>query len=385
MREILEIDATSRAARIQAGVLGPDLENQLRPHWIHAAAFSAIVRVLHPRRMAGDPRGRSLRDALHAHRRPDGVDARRHARRRQRIATAPGIRCGTVSRPDVPGFRRERSASSPRHGCACTHGRGGTRPRRSPSTTGRPRSPRPARSPRPGYTRRTAGCSTPPRHSSTRAPRFPADCSCSRSSRPTIPLARGWQRALAIAAEHRGTVIAERDRDAQVDETAANDASTTWRSSFLRMPYQRDALARRSVIAETFETACTWAPIRRPSRRASSRLPAMPSSGSAEPASSPAGSRTSTPTAPPRTTASTAADGGTPSSSSGTTSRLRCPTRSSRTAARITHHHAVGRDHRPWYDRQRPEPFAQRAARGEGRARPCRDHEPGCARRRRRA
>jgi alkyldihydroxyacetonephosphate synthase len=25
----------------------------------------------------------------------------------------------------------------------------------------------------------------------------------------------------------------------------------------------------------------------------------------------------------------------------------------------ITHHHAVGRDHRPWYDRQRPEGFAR--------------------------
>jgi alkyldihydroxyacetonephosphate synthase len=24
----------------------------------------------------------------------------------------------------------------------------------------------------------------------------------------------------------------------------------------------------------------------------------------------------------------------------------------------ITHHHAVGRDHHPWYDRQRPQPFA---------------------------
>jgi alkyldihydroxyacetonephosphate synthase len=24
----------------------------------------------------------------------------------------------------------------------------------------------------------------------------------------------------------------------------------------------------------------------------------------------------------------------------------------------ITHHHAVGRDHRRWYDRQRPEPYA---------------------------
>ena len=26
--------------------------------------------------------------------------------------------------------------------------------------------------------------------------------------------------------------------------------------------------------------------------------------------------------------------------------------------ATVTHHHAVGRDHRPGYDRQRPEPFA---------------------------
>jgi alkyldihydroxyacetonephosphate synthase len=28
----------------------------------------------------------------------------------------------------------------------------------------------------------------------------------------------------------------------------------------------------------------------------------------------------------------------------------------------ITHHHAVGRDHRPWYDRQRPEAFARALA-----------------------
>lgn len=32
----------------------------------------------------------------------------------------------------------------------------------------------------------------------------------------------------------------------------------------------------------------------------------------------------------------------------------------------ITHHHAVGRDHRRWYDQQRPSPFAAalRAAKG---------------------
>ena len=28
----------------------------------------------------------------------------------------------------------------------------------------------------------------------------------------------------------------------------------------------------------------------------------------------------------------------------------------------ITHHHAVGRDHRPWYDRQRPDVFARALA-----------------------
>ena len=33
-------------------------------------------------------------------------------------------------------------------------------------------------------------------------------------------------------------------------------------------------------------------------------------------------------------------------------------TRSLRHGATITHHHAVGRDHRPWYDRQRPSLFA---------------------------
>ena len=33
----------------------------------------------------------------------------------------------------------------------------------------------------------------------------------------------------------------------------------------------------------------------------------------------------------------------------------------------ITHHHAVGRDHRPWYDRERPDALRARAARREAR------------------
>lgn len=38
-----------------------------------------------------------------------------------------------------------------------------------------------------------------------------------------------------------------------------------------------------------------------------------------------------------------------------------------RAGGTITHHHAVGRQHRPWYDRERPEPFAE-ALRGAKRA-----------------
>jgi alkyldihydroxyacetonephosphate synthase len=32
----------------------------------------------------------------------------------------------------------------------------------------------------------------------------------------------------------------------------------------------------------------------------------------------------------------------------------------------ITHHHAVGRDHRPWYDRQRPDLFARALSAAKG-------------------
>ena len=48
-----------------------------------------------------------------------------------------------------------------------------------------------------------------------------------------------------------------------------------------------------------------------------------------------------------------------------------------RSGGTITHHHAVGRDHRRWYDRQRPEPFAGRAPRRQARDRPRRHPQPG--------
>ena len=45
----------------------------------------------------------------------------------------------------------------------------------------------------------------------------------------------------------------------------------------------------------------------------------------------------------------------------------------------VTHHHAVGRDHRPWYDRQRPPLFADALARRQEGARPARPAQSRCA------
>jgi alkyldihydroxyacetonephosphate synthase len=170
---------------------------------------------------------------------------------------------------------------------------------------------------------------------------------------PTDP----WlHRALEITAEHHGTVTARRSRDTAGD-AANNDASAKWRSAFLRMPYQRDALARRGVIAETFETACTWdgfdalhAAVTEAARTAIERV---------------CGTGAVTcrfthvyPDGPAPYYGIYAA--GRWGSLDAQWDEIKAAVSEAIIAAggTITHHHAVGRDHRPWYDRQRPDPFA---------------------------
>jgi len=45
--------------------------------------------------------------------------------------------------------------------------------------------------------------------------------------------------------------------------------------------------------------------------------------------------------------------------------------------ATITHHHAVGRDHRPWYDQQRPDLFASALQAGKSALDPAGILNPG--------
>jgi alkyldihydroxyacetonephosphate synthase len=55
-------------------------------------------------------------------------------------------------------------------------------------------------------------------------------------------------RALEICAGHRGEVQEKEDRD----------PGAVWRAAFLRGPHLRDAVVRLGLVAETFETAVTW-------------------------------------------------------------------------------------------------------------------------------
>jgi alkyldihydroxyacetonephosphate synthase len=152
----------------------------------------------------------------------------------------------------------------------------------------------------------------------------------------------GFDRAAALCREHGGEV-AER-----------GGGSGAWRDAFLRAPYLRDTFVAMGVLSETFETAVTW-----------DRLPALVESvtGAVEEALGGTGSVTCRLThaypdgAAPYFTVLAAAERG---EEVAQWDAIKAVAADAVLAAggTITHHHAVGRDHRRWYDAQRPEPFA---------------------------
>ncbi|MFD3414228.1 FAD-binding oxidoreductase [Streptomyces cyaneofuscatus] len=156
---------------------------------------------------------------------------------------------------------------------------------------------------------------------------------------------------VALAREHGGSPLEEASGD-------GDSAAGTWRSAFLRMPYLRDGLARMSVISETFETACTWG-----------RFPALYEAvhrdvGAAVRKVTGASGLINCrfthvyPDGPaPYFTVIAAGRRGAEVAMWDEIKTVAMEVLGEQ-GATVTHHHAVGRDHRPGYDRQRPEPFA---------------------------
>lgn len=172
------------------------------------------------------------------------------------------------------------------------------------------------------------------------------------------PVDAWLDRALELVADHGGTVRTTRDRSATPTPEPAGDASRAWRSAFIRMPYQRDALARRSMIVETFETACTWAAF--PALHAAVTVAATDAIARVCGGQGVVTCRFTHvyPDGPAPYYGIYAA--GRWGSTVAQWDEIKAAVSSAIAdqGGTITHHHAVGRDHRPWYDTQRPEPFA---------------------------
>jgi alkyldihydroxyacetonephosphate synthase len=146
-----------------------------------------------------------------------------------------------------------------------------------------------------------------------------------------------------------------------------------WRGAFLWAPYLRDTFVACGVLSETFESAITWdrfeefhATVMEATRRAIAEVCGVPAEGPGAPHVScrlthvyPDGA------APYFTVIAPAIRGGEVEQ----WDEVKAAASEAILGAggTITHHHAVGRDHRPAYDRQRPAPFAAalRAAKAE--------------------
>jgi alkyldihydroxyacetonephosphate synthase len=345
---VLEVDPVSRAARIQAGALGPALEDQLRPHGLtlrhfpQSFEFSTLGGWLATR--AGGHYA-----TLHTHI-DDLVES-------LRVVTPIGI----SESWRLPGSG---AGPSPDRLFLGSEGTLGVITEAWMRLQARPRFTASATATFPDMTTAMAAV-----RAISQAALYPANCrlldpgeaALSGAAASGCVLVLGVESAhspvesrlaelLELALDHGGTVTPP--------SGGADTAAEAWRSTFLRMPYVRDGLARMSAIVETFETACTW-----------DRAPELYETV-----------RTEIGAAVERVTGAAGLvncrfthvypDGPAPyftviaAGRAGSEVAMWDDVKAAATevlgrlGATITHHHAVGRDHRPGYDRQRPEPFA---------------------------
>ena len=137
--------------------------------------------------------------------------------------------------------------------------------------------------------------------------------------------------------------------------STGSGAGSEWRGAFLQMPYLRDTLIQVGVLNDTFETAITWDRLGDLREAVREAIPHVTCRFTHVYPDGPA---------PYFTVVEPARRGSELEQWDEIKARASEAVLSA--GGTITHHHAVGRDHRPWYDRQRPEPFAQalRAAKG---------------------
>lgn len=354
--QVVEVDRTSRAARIQAGIFGPALEEQLRPHgltlrhfpqsfefstlggWIatrsgghyatlytHIDDFVEALRVVTPsglvqtRRLPGSGAGPAP-DRLFLG--SEGVLG---------IITEAWMRL-----QDRPTFRASASVTFGEFTAAAEAARA------------------------------IAQAGLHPANCRVLDPGEAALSGAGSGDETVLLLAfesadhalDAWMtRALECARDHGGHAPAAAGKTRATDEGARDGAAGAWRRAFLDAPYLRNAIVALGMVSETFETAVTW-----------DRFPAFHQAVTAAARDAvqrvcglgvvtcrfthvyPDGP------APYYTVIAPGRRGG--ELEQWAAIKAAASDAIIRHGGTITHHHAVGRDHRPWYDQERPELFA---------------------------
>lgn len=353
---VLEVDRTSRAARIQAGVFGPSLESQLREHDLTLRHFPQSFEVSSLGGWIATRSGGHFA-TLHTHI-DDFVES-------IRAVTPTGI---WASRR-LPGSG---AGPSPDRLLLGSEGILGViteawmrlqdRPRFRSSAVAR-------------FTTFDAGVRAA-RHV-TQAGLWPSNCRLLDAAEALLsgagdgtshllllgfesadhPVDEPLSRACELARDLGGTTEV-REHGLDADRTSHGDATDRWRTTFLRAPYIRDNLVCMGLINETFETAVTWdrfdafvTEVRETTEQALQSVGAWPAlitcrlthvypDGAAPyftvlAPGHPSGRLEQWGEVKGAMMDAIDAGGGT-----------------------VTHHHAVGRDHRAGYDRERPDLFA---------------------------
>ncbi|MDQ1444692.1 MAG: alkyldihydroxyacetonephosphate synthase [Acidimicrobiaceae bacterium] len=350
MDRVVEIDRASRAARIQGGALGPVLEEQLRPegytlrHYPQSFEFSTLGGWLATR--SG---GHYATNYTHI---DDFCES-------MRVVTPAGL----VESRRLPGSGAGPSPDRLFLGSEGTLGiiteawmRVQERPVHKSSA---------------GVRFETFNAGVAAARALSQAALFPANCrlldpgeamTAAGVADGSALLVLGFEsadhpvdawmaRAVELVQDHGGTL------PEGVRTSSGEGAAGAWKGSFLRAPYTRDALVAMDVIVETFETAITW-----------DRFDALHASVTdtvdkalAEVCGGGWITCRFTHVYPdgPAPYFSVVAPG-----RRGSLVQMWDEVKQAASEAllaaggTITHHHAVGRDHRPWYERQRPDLFA---------------------------
>lgn len=355
LNQVLEIDHESRSARIQGGVLGPDMDAQLRPHgysmrfFLQAFEFSTLGGWVATRAAGHFATGFTQID--------DYVQS-------MRVVTP----AGTMETRRLPADGAGVSADRMFIG---SEGTLGIITEAWMRLQDKPKFKVAASVPFADFDNAVAAI-----RALAQSGLQPANC---RLLDPTEALLSGasatdsilllafesadhdlspWmQRGAEICASFGGRVSAEALQGISGPEAGHSGAAGRWRDFFVRGPYYKEGYTRMGVLRETFETACTWSAFPEMHARVmeATTAAAKRECGDAVVACRFTHVYPDGP-APYYTVLAPAKQGAEIEQWAAIKAAASEAVLSG--GGTITHHHAVGRFHRPWYDQQRPDLFA---------------------------